>query len=146
MYVKNNSMKPLVGQKVYLALIAPTKDVVILATESGPFYLTWGGDCCAKCFLGGVSGAEALVGSTILGVEHSEWVSALNISGDYYDDVVESMGTKIKTDKGYVTLETRLEHNGYYGGWILVSRERPEMDIFNSPDLVPPGFSMLKDF
>lgn len=111
----------LVGRKILNASINEHKDLVVLETDKGILYLTWEGDCCATCYIEHLSGSEALVDSTILEVYHSKWKSIK----DDEDDVIESMGTNIKTTKGYVTFETRLEHNGYYSGTILVSDKAP---------------------
>lgn len=124
----------LVGRKVISALINDEKDLVILDTDKGKVELTWDGDCCAVCYLANVSGVEALIGHTILEVENSEWK---DISKDGpYDDVLESMGSKVKTTGGYVTFESRVDHNGYYGGSIEVKEV----------DSVPHNLNILKDF
>lgn len=80
----------------------------------------WEGDCCASCYLAHVSGSADLIGATILSAENSEWVDTPDSNVDDYDQK-ESMGTVIKTDKGTVTFESRLEHNGFYSGRINVT-------------------------
>lgn len=138
-------MTALVGQTVTAAWINEERDLVVLDTTSGRrLYLTWVGDCCAHCFLANVSGADALIGAEVVEVESAEWV--VEREGEF--DVVESMGTKIRTTRGYVTFESRLEHNGYYGGEIMVSDTSP-MDQYHehryrADDL--PGLKPLTDF
>ncbi len=133
----------LVGQTVLSAQINETKDIVILDTDRGRMYLTWVGDCCAQCFLANFSGSANLVGSTILHVEHSEWKT---IQEDSSCDVIESMGTKMKTSKGYVDFESRVSHNGYYGGWIEISDNDPLDQYGKSFYITKEIFSTLQDY
>jgi hypothetical protein len=116
---KNLGVQALVGQKILAAFINDDKNAMALKTESGDFYLKWEGDCCAQCFIAHINGAENLIGSTILAAEDTEWVQ---IENEYEYEVSETMGTKFKTDKGYVDIETRVEHNGHYSGMVNVSR------------------------
>jgi hypothetical protein len=117
--MKDLGMQALIGREVISAKIHEDKDFVILETTKGALYLSWEGDCCASCYIAAISGSENLIGSSIQSVEDSEWKDIKNEG----HDVIESMGTKIKTALGYVTFETRVAHNGYYGGQILVTEE-----------------------
>jgi len=110
----------LVGRKILSAEINQEKDLVVLDTDHGKLYLTWVGDCCTNCYLAHFSGADALVGSIVNSVEDTKWDPKEESGG-----VTETMGTTIVTSKGYVTFESRAEHNGYYGGWINVSSTGP---------------------
>ena len=148
--MKNLGIESLSSRHIQKAEINVVKDLVVLHTDKGPLYLTWEGDCCAHCYLAHVSGAENLIDAVITEVYNSEW----KVTGGSKDncDVTESMGTNIKTTKGYVTFESRLDHNGYYGGMILVSDDEP-MDQYHSPrygqddqDDRLPSLSELKDF
>jgi hypothetical protein len=142
--MKRLKIDSLVGKTVVSVLINKDNDLVVMDTDSGKLYLTWVGDCCAQCFLANVSGAEFLVGSTILSAEHSEW-KTLETSDKY--GVMESMGTKIKTSKGYVNFESRVSHNGYYGGWIQICDTSP-LDQYGR-NIDPKWYaelSPLKDF
>jgi hypothetical protein len=115
-------IKALVGRLVLGAQINDEKDLVALYTDKGMLYLTWEGDCCAHCFLAAVTGAANLIGATIMEVTNSEWIEMSN------DDngVIESVGTTIQTSSGTVTFESRVEHNGFYGGYIQVSDGEPK--------------------
>ncbi len=127
--MKDLGIEALVGRYVKSAKINGEKDLVVLDTDKGILYLTWEGSCCSRCYLENVSGVEYLVESTILSAENSTWDL---ISGERCYEVAESMGTNIKTSKGWVNFETRLEHNGYYSGEIKVSDDEP-MDQYSSP-------------
>lgn len=138
---ENEKMNSLVGLIVQSAKIDPDKGFVLLETSDGPRYLAWVGDCCAHCYLAAVSGMGNLIGETILEIENAEWVSNNNKEME----VVEKMGTKIKTSKGYVTFESRVEHNGYYGGEITVSKKAP-IDQYSCYCNSPIDLVELKDF
>lgn len=114
-------IKSLVGKKVLSALINDEKDAIILNTDDGNYFLKWQGDCCAQCYIAHFNGADLLVGATILEAENTQWSDISRNDDDL--DVLETMGTKIKTDKGYVDIETRLSHNGFYSGMVNVSKE-----------------------
>lgn len=115
------NIKDLVGRTVIGAQINKQHDVVILTTNLGKLFLTWTGDCCAKCYIAHLSGAKNLIGQTILEAKDTEWKTIQN--EDY--EVVETMGTSLKSNKGYITFETRLEHNGFYAGYINISDKGP---------------------
>lgn len=140
-------LESLVGLKILVAEINEEKDLVVLHTTQGKRFLTWEGDCCAKCYLAHVSGSDTLInGATILEVNTAEWVTESKNEDDY--EVIESMGTNIKTDKGHMSFESRVEHNGFYGGEILVSDDEP-MDQYRSPKYEGkelPNLSLLHDF
>lgn len=136
-------VKALIDRDVLSAEISAGKDIIILHTLQGDLYLSWVGDCCAHCYIAALSGAENLIDAKILSAENAEWKT---IKDDIDGGVTESMGTKIKTSKGYVTIESRVEHNGYYGGRIKVSKEAP-IDNYDFPiDISKTKFKPLKDF
>lgn len=129
----------LVGRKILSAKINDEYDLVVLETDKGPLNLSWYGDCCAHCYLAHVSGSDELIGSTVLSVENTKWNYIRNtpdLVRDECSDVTENMGTSVKTNSGYITFETRLEHNGYYGGTINITEESIETKHMSS----------LKDF
>lgn len=118
---ENIGIESLVGRKILSAKINSEKDAMLLETDEGNFFLNWEGDCCAHCYIAHINGANLLVGSTVLSAENTEWSDLSRNEEDY--DVVETMGTKLKTTNGYVDIETRVSHNGYYGGMVNVNRE-----------------------
>lgn len=137
-------IQDLVGKKVLSAKINSTNDIVALDTDKGTLYLSWYGDCCAHCFLANVSGVDALIGSTILEAQNTDWTYVKRNEDDY--DVTETMGTKLKTTKGYVDFESRVEHNGYYGGSLEVSEKGPNDQYGDFKDLKEEKFKKLEDF
>lgn len=131
----------LIGVKVNNVYINDDNTIVKLDTDKGDVFLSWWGDCCSLCYLAHISGSEVLKDATILDVQHSEWE---DIGGDGYY-VMEKMGSTIKTIKGWVTLETRLEHNGYYGGTIEISTKFP-VSQYGSSLKSKIKYKLLKDF
>lgn len=120
--MENLGLEYLVGKKIKSADTNDSNDLVVLKTDSETIYLTWNGDCCAHCFLANMSGSENLINAEILEVTDAEWAD-ISRKEDY--EVIESMGTNMKTSKGHVSFETRVVHNGYYGGWITVNTKAP---------------------
>lgn len=118
---KNIGLESLIGKTILSAFINESNDAVVLKTDDGDYYLRWEGYCCASCYIAHINGSENLIGSKILSAETSEWSDVSRNKDDY--EVLETMGTKFRTSKGYVDIETRLSHNGYYSGMINVSKE-----------------------
>jgi hypothetical protein len=137
-------LKELVGKQITSAVINRTKDLVILGCPDGDLFLSWLGDCCAHCYLANVSGIDELIGSTITEARHSQWQDT-NSLFPRGDDVIESMGTTLKTTKGYVTFESRVEHNGYYGGYIEISQDEP-LGQYNEVRQIDSIMDKLEDF
>lgn len=110
------SMKNLVGLKIVKSF---GKDNLVIVTESGTFSLQPMGDCCASCYITDIDCSEALQGGTIKEIE--DLVRELP-SGATVDECSEVWGHRIHTDKGICTIGMRVDHNGYYSGWLQVSR------------------------
>jgi len=122
------------------AKISNDKTCIVLETnKDSAVVMSWHGDCCSSCFIESIQGADNLLNSTIISANHKEWTETSFEIFDDYDRKVESMGTTIKTTKGYVDINTRLEHNGYYSGYIEIY----ETDIDFTPDY---DFTELRDF
>ena len=70
------------------------------------------GDCCAHCWVESVNGVS---GGIVLDTEDKGW----QVTSDNDEDAVNETGFwTLKTTSGYIDIETRLSHNGYYGGTI----------------------------
>jgi len=123
----NQDIKSIIGRKVLEARINEEKNYVYLLTDKGPVHLTWVGECCASCYIAHVEGSDYLSGTTIISVENAEWTRK-----DTDGKTIVSMGTNIKTNKGHISIETRLEHNVYYRGEINVSYSLP-IGQYSSP-------------
>lgn len=77
------------------------------------FHYETEGDCCAECWFESIEGEP---GGVVVEVEEKGW----QLHAGSYDEcnVTETGFWTIKTTRGYIDVETRLSHNGYYGGWI----------------------------
>lgn len=144
MYIEDLGVKALKGRQIIRASVNEAKDLVVIQTTTGNLFLSWQGSCCAHCYLVHIDGSEALCeGAIVLSAENTEWSDILHTD----DETIETMGTKIRTDKGLCSFESRVEHNGYYGGDILVSDYQP-MDQYHGPinDWLSDKYVPLTDF
>lgn len=140
---KTEELESLTGKKVISAEIDTDLDIIRLKTTEGDFFLNFTGDCCAHCFVAQVNGIENLIDATITKVETTQWET---ISEEEYGDVVEEMGATIRTNKGVTTFETRVNHNGYYGGSVNVSKDYPVDNYHCGIEVKDCNFKPLKDF
>lgn len=78
------------------------------------------GDCCASCYVQHVSGADALKNATLNRVDDLELPE---VPPEEANDVSDVWGHSLITSRGYCTIEMRVDHNGYYGGELTISRD-----------------------
>ena len=129
-YLSDLGFEVIIGKTIARALWTGL-DIVLCLSDGTTNTLTPDGDCCSRCFINDVDGAEALKGGTLIRVEDLELVK-----GDQNeDDVIDRWGHRLITDKGICTIGMRLEHNGYYGGTLYVQQT-----------LTPPDAPELEDF
>ena len=86
-------------------------------------------DCCNQVWFNHVNGVETVLGegnlfdvlrgAMVTGVEDKGWTDDRE---DGYDVIQDAFWT-IKTDRGYIDLEVRNSHNGYYGGSVKYDEE-----------------------
>lgn len=86
-------------------------------------------DCCNTVWFNHVNGVETVLGegnlfdvlrgAMVTGVEDKGWTEDRE---DGYDVIQDGFWT-IKTDRGYIDLEVRNSHNGYYGGSVKYDEE-----------------------
>jgi hypothetical protein len=86
-------------------------------------------DCCNQVWFNHVNGVETVLGegnlfdvlrgAMVTGVEDKGWTEDRE---DGYDVIQDAFWT-IKTDRGYIDLEVRNSHNGYYGGSVKYDEE-----------------------
>lgn len=72
------------------------------------------GDCCNSVWFCHIEGVDRLIGAGIFAVEEKGW-NQLE-TNDY--DCLEAGFWTLSTTKGYVDIEVRNSHNGYYGGYV----------------------------
>lgn len=99
-------------------------------------------DCCNSVWFNHVNGVDTVLGkgdvfdvlrgATVLSVEDKGWdENRDDVDGH---EVVQDGFWTIRTDRGYIDIEVRNSHNGYYGGRVSYC-EDPELE--NIEDLVP---------
>lgn len=77
-------------------------------------------DCCNSVwFVDAEESLAGIVGATISKVEQHEWNDVDDKKGS--DECEEALRHCFVTDKGHFDLETRNNHNGYYGGFVSFS-------------------------
>ena len=112
----NEDMERLLGEHIVCA--RERKGVIELGLSgSRPVRLVPYGDCCSSCFIEDVDNIDALQDAKVTGVEELE-VNSTGSRGA--GEVTDTWGYRLHTDKGICTIGMRLEHNGYYGGRLLV--------------------------
>ena len=96
-------------------------------------------DCCNTVWFNHVNGVETVLGegnvfdilrgAMITGVESKGWTDDRTDENGY--DVVQDGFWTIATDRGYLDLEVRNSHNGYYGGSVVYDEESDMSKIEN---------------
>ena len=84
-------------------------------------------DCCNTVWFNHVNGVETVLGegnvfdilrgAMVTGVEDKGWTDDRTDEDGY--DVIQDGFWTISTDRGYIDLEVRNSHNGYYGGSVV---------------------------
>ena len=103
---------------------------LLVATTEGSYLLVPEGDCCAHCYIEHIAGSDALAPGAV--INEIRDVGSSTESEDYSESysVSESWGHLFVTTKGYCTIEMRVDHNGYYGGSLEVSRTSKDSATF----------------
>jgi hypothetical protein len=125
----------LIGKRINGIFVDETRTELAFRTTEGRYlgYVTCG-DCCNSVYINHFSGADVvgegnsfdlLRGALVLAVEDKGWTEDRE---EGYGVVQEGFWT-IKTDRGYIDLEVRNEHNGYYGGHIEEDEDADVTDL-----------------
>jgi hypothetical protein len=138
--------KNLIGKRINGVFLNDSKDRLAFRTIGGDVFTYYTcGDCCNTVYINHMSGLDIvgkdntfdlLRGVLVLGAEDKEWITRSDIEDAY--EVIEDGFFTIKTDRGYIDLEVRNEHNGYYGG--RVEEDEFDADEFNELSLVTEDF------
>ncbi len=108
-------MKELVGKNIVSIHLNSASDIVYFTDSEGKIYSYEArGDCCSTAYIEHINNVEFA-----LGIVRSINRAVVNINSDEDScDCLDAYYYNISTDKGTATLEMRLSHNGYYGGWL----------------------------
>ena len=71
---------------------------------------------------------DVLRGATVVSVEDKGW-SENRDDEDGYEVVQDGFWT-IRTDRGYIDIEVRNSHNGYYGGSVRYDEDTSDLEDF----------------
>jgi hypothetical protein len=115
--------KNLVGQRINGIFLANDSWALLIRTIDGKFHrYDTANDCCNSVWFNHINGVtilgegnsfDLLRGALVTGVEDKGWGE--NRDDSEYEVVQDAFWT-IKTDRGYIDIEVRNSHNGYYGG------------------------------
>jgi len=113
------------GQRINGIFLANDAWTLVFRTTEGR-YLRWDthNDCCNTVWVNHITGVgcvgdgnvfDILRGAMVLDSEDKGWNDNRANPEDKYDVIQDGFWT-IRTDRGYIDIEVRNSHNGYYGG------------------------------
>ena len=122
----------LVGKRINGLLIGDDAWALVFRDINGRHYcFRTENDCCNTVWFNHVSGVETVLGegnvfdilrgAMVTGVEAKGWTDDRTDEDGY--DVIQDGFWTISTDRGYIDLEVRNSHNGYYGGSVVYDAE-----------------------
>jgi len=139
--------KNLVGQRINGIFLGNDSWALVVRTIDGKFHrYDTENDCCNSVWFNHINGVtilgegnsfDLLRGALVTGVEDKGWGENRNDEAGY--EVVQDGFWTIKTDRGYIDIEVRNSHNGYYGGSVK-HRDEPNLDTVENMQQV------LEDF
>jgi len=119
----------LVGKRINGLFIGNDKWTLVFRDISGRRYrFDTENDCCNSVWFNHVSGVnilgegnsfDLLRGAEVLAVESKGWGDDRSDEDGY--EVVQDAFWTIRTDRGYIAIEVRNSHNGYYCGSVSYS-------------------------
>ena len=122
----------LVGKRINGLFIGDSAWALVFRDINGRHYcFRTENDCCNTVWFNHVNGVETVLGegnlfdilrgAMITGVESKGWTDDRTDEDGY--DVIQDGFWTIATDRGYIDLEVRNSHNGYYGGSVVYDAE-----------------------
>lgn len=120
----------LIGKMIVSISRSSCTQYIRVGTNNGDHFFEADNDCCNAVWIEHINGIE-LLPATVIEVEDREWQS---IEPGPEDDVLEAGSYVMKTDKGYIDIEVRNTHNGYYGGRLLELTTYPrKCEVIDQP-------------
>jgi hypothetical protein len=122
----------LVGKRINGLFIGDSAWALVFRDINGRHYcFRTENDCCNTVWFNHVNGVETVLGegnvfdilrgAMVTGVESKGWTDDRTDEDGY--DVIQDGFWTIATDRGYIDLEVRNSHNGYYGGSVVYDEE-----------------------
>jgi len=122
--------KNLVGQRINGIFLGNDSWALVVRTIDGKFHrYDTENDCCNSVWFNHINGVtilgegnsfDLLRGALVTGVEDKGWGEDHEEEGH---EVVQDAFWTIKTDRGYIDIEVRNSHNGYYGGSVKYNED-----------------------
>ena len=122
----------LVGKRINGLFIGEDAWALVFRDINGRHYcFRTKNDCCNTVWFNHVNGVETVLGEgNLFDILRGAMVTAVESKGwtddrtdeDGYDVIQDGFWT-IATDRGYIDLEVRNSHNGYYGGSVVYDAE-----------------------
>jgi len=133
----------LVGKRINGLFIGDSAWALVFRDINGRHYcFRTENDCCNTVWFNHVNGVETVLGegnvfdilrgAMVTGVESKGWTDDRTDEDGY--DVIQDGFWTISTDRGYIDLEVRNSHNGYYGGSVVYDEKS---DLGTIEDLRP---------
>ena len=130
----------LVGKRINGLFIGEDAWALVFRDINGRHYcFRTKNDCCNTVWFNHVNGVETVLGegnvfdilrgAMVTGVEDKGWTEDRTDEDGY--DVIQDGFWTIATDRGYIDLEVRNSHNGYYGGSVVYDAESDMSKIEN---------------
>lgn len=105
-------MENLTGKKVLQILKDDTDTYLLFKTDQGDLCFETYGDCCARPYICSIEGSEDILNEVVTEVLQQS-IDSLEHEGGYVTDIIFYT---IKSTRGRLNIDFRVEHNGYYGG------------------------------
>ena len=132
----------LVGKRINGLFLGNDAWTLVVRDTTGRHYrFDTANDCCNSVWFNHINGLDILGegnsfdilrGAEVLEVEDKGWGE--NRDGVEGYDVVQDGFWTLRTDRGYIDIEVRNSHNGYYGGNVSYNEE---VDLSDVEDLHP---------
>ena len=130
----------LVGKRINGLFIGDSAWALVFRDINGRHYcFRTKNDCCNTVWFNHVNGVETVLGegnvfdilrgAMVTGVESKGWTDDRTDEDGW--DVIQDGFWTIATDRGYIDLEVRNSHNGYYGGSVVYDAESDMSKIEN---------------
>lgn len=103
----------LIGKTIKEIQVSSNEMILHFITDSGEFTYATENDCCNTVWFCHVNGIELCLGSEVTEVIYKDG-GAIESASDY--DCLDNWFYTLKTSGGYLDIEVRNSHNGYYGG------------------------------
>ena len=119
-----STFKNLVGQRINGIFLGNDNWTLVFRTVNGRYFrYDTSNDCCNSVWINHMSGVnligsgnsfDLLRGALVLSAEDRGWSD--NRDGGNEGDVIQDGFWCVITERGYIDIEVRNDHNGYYGG------------------------------